>query len=141
MPSVKVISNLSACLLLGMVTACGTAGVSADGHKLYRIPTSSWRPGNPSQDALMIGTLASGIYKGHWCPWLDGPGPHRTPIVWPAGYRAERHPLKLLDSRGKVVAQGGERIKLGGGNSPVKQDDCLLGQDTEFVVMSQPIRE
>jgi hypothetical protein len=108
----RLVTTAAACLLLGAMAACGTSQVSAHGAKLYKVPTSSWRPGDPSLLALAIGTLAAGRYRGHWCVWLVARwGSGREPIVWPAGFRARRHPLELLDSHGKVVARGGELIK------------------------------
>ena len=116
-------------LLLSVIAACGTAGASAHGPKLYPVPTSSWRPGDPSLLALTFGTLAEGRYRGQWCPWLiGGPGSRRIAIVWPAGFRAQRQPFELLDSHGAVVARGGEDIELGGGLGPADHRICMLGQ-------------
>lgn len=133
------LSHLAAALpLLSMIAACGTTGVSAEGHKLYRIPTSSWRPGDPGLLALAIGTLTAGKYGHEWCVWLAGPGSRRTPVVWPAGFRARRHPLELLDSHGHVVAHGGERIKITGGSIPVHRKTCMLGRGEAFFAMGFP---
>lgn len=74
----------AACLLLGAVAACGTNQVSAHAGKLYPVPTSSWRPGDPSLLALAMGTLAAGAYRGRWCLWLVAKqGSRRVPIVLP----------------------------------------------------------
>ena len=58
----KAFRTVSVCLLLSVIAACGTAGASAHGPKLYPVPTSSWRPGDPSLLALTFGTLAEGRY-------------------------------------------------------------------------------
>src|SRR5260221_12093248 len=87
-------------LLLGMIAACGTAGTSAQGHKLYRVPTSSGRSGDASMLAVKSGTLSAGMYRHKWCVWLAGPGSTRVPVVWPAGFHGQRHPLELLDAHG-----------------------------------------
>jgi hypothetical protein len=117
------------------------AGPSAHGHKLYRVPTSSWRPGDPSLGALAFGTLAGGKYRGHWCPWLRAsPGSPPAPVVWPAGFRARRHPLELLDSHGRVVARGGEEIQFGGGLGPAGHRICMLGHKKAFYAMGYPTR-
>jgi hypothetical protein len=137
----RLVTTAAACLLLGAMAACGTSQVSAHGAKLYKVPTSSWRPGDPSLLALAIGTLAAGRYRGHWCVWLVARwGSGREPIVWPAGFRARRHPLELLDSHGKVVARGGELIKIGGGLVPVSHGPCMLGQKEPFYAMGYPER-
>ena len=117
------------------------AGPSAHGNKLYPVPTSSWRPGDPSMHALAFGTLAGGKYRGHWCPWLSAsPGSRPVPIVWPAGFRAQRHPLKLLDAHGTVVARGGEEIQVGGGLGPADHRICMLGHKEAFYAMGYPTR-
>src|SRR5262249_14012436 len=61
---------LTVLLLLGMIAACGPTGVSAERHKLYRIPTSSWRPGDPALLALATETLTAGKYGQQLCVWL-----------------------------------------------------------------------
>jgi hypothetical protein len=115
------------------------AGPSGHGPRLYPVPTSSWRPGDPSLSALTFGTLAGGKYRGQWCPWLiAGPGSRPTPIVWPAGFRAQRHPFELLDSHGTVVARGGEEIEVGGGLGPADHRICMLGQKEAFYAMGYP---
>ena len=130
----------AAFLLQGTMAACGTSEASSPGAKLHPVPTSSWRPGDPSLLALALGTLAAGPYRGRWCVWLVGRWSQRMPIVWPAGFRARRHPLELVDSRGTVVARGGERISLGGGLAPVDHRPCMFGQREAFYAMSYPSR-
>ena len=91
----KWMTMAAACLLLGATAACGTSQVPSHGAKLYKVPTSSWRPGDPSLLALAMGTLAAGTYRGQWCVWLVArTGSRRMPIVWPAGFRARGHPLE-----------------------------------------------
>jgi hypothetical protein len=117
------------------------AGPSAHGPRLYPVPTSSWRPGDPSLSALAFGTLAGGKYRGRWCLWLiAGPGSRPAPVVWPAGFRARRHPLELLDSHGAVVARGGEEIEVGGGLGPADHRICMLGYKEAFYAMGYPTR-
>ncbi len=133
------VTMATACLLVAAMAACGTSEPSAHGAKLYPVPTSSWRPGDPSLLALTIGTLAAGTYRGKWCLWLVArPGSRRIPIVWPAGFRARRNPLELLTSGGTVAAHGGERIKLTGGLGPVSHRPCMLGQREAFYAMGYP---
>ncbi len=122
-----------------LIAACGRAG-ALDGPKLYRVPTSSWRPGDPSRLALAFGTLAAGNYRHKWCVWLVGNESRRIPVVWPSGFRARRNPLELLDSHGTVVARGGERIKLTGGLGPAKHGRSMLGQKEAFYAMGYPTR-
>jgi hypothetical protein len=60
--------------------------------------------------------------------------------VWPAGFRARLHPLELLDSKGKVVARGGEQIEFAGGVLPVHHRPCMLGKKEVFYAMGYPER-
>ena len=124
-------------LVLGLIAACGTPGAS-EGNKLYRIPTSSWRLGDASLHASTVGTLAAGNYRHKWCLWLVGSDSRRIPVVWPAGFRARRHPLELLDPGGTVVARGGVRIQLTGGLAPAKHGCSTLGQKEAFYAMGYP---
>ena len=80
-------TGAAACLLLGAMAASGTGQVPAHGAKLYFVPTSSWRPGDPSLLALAMRTLAAGTYRAQRCVWLvANSGSGRAPIVWPAGF-------------------------------------------------------
>jgi hypothetical protein len=130
----------ASCLLLAGAAACGSSQAANQSHKYYPVPTSSWRPGDPSLTALTIGPLSAGMYRGRWCTWLGTRGSRGEPVVWPAGFRARRHPLELVDSRGTVVARGGERIKIGGGIGPAGHRPCMLGQKHAWFAMSYPTR-
>ncbi len=118
----------SACLVLTVIAACETGGTSVHGPKLYPVPTSSWRPGDPSLLALAIGILNAGEYRGRWCPWLAGTGSRRVAVVWPAGFHARRHPFELLDSHGTVVATGASTSKLAAASYPGSTGLACLGR-------------
>jgi hypothetical protein len=134
------VATATACLLMAAMAACGTSQTATAKLKYYPVPTSSWRPGDFSLTALTIGTLAAGMYRGRWCMWLVGPDSRRHPIVWPAGFRARRHPLELVDSRGTILARGGEHIKVGGGVVPDSHQPCMLGRKNAFYAMGYPTR-
>jgi len=136
----KCLTAAPACLLLAAISACGTSQAANQHAKYYPVPTSSWRPGDPSLSALTIGTLSAGSYHGRWCTWLGSRGSPGEPVVWPAGFRARRHPLELVDSGGTVVAREGERIKIGGGIGPAGHRPCMLGQSNAWYAMSYPTR-
>jgi hypothetical protein len=87
--AVRVLSSLAVPLILRMIAACG-AGQSgtAASPPLLKVPTSSWRPGDPSLLALARGTLQGGYEHGTFCVWLAGRG-RRSAIIWPAGYHAQ----------------------------------------------------
>ena len=132
----KVLSATAIPLMLCVIAACGAgrSGTAAP-PPLDAVPTSAWRPGDASLQALVRGTLRGGDERGTFCVWLAGGG-RRAAVIWPAGYHARRHPLELLDARGVVVARGGDLISAGGGEAPVRRGACMLGQRSAFVVMS-----
>lgn len=131
------ILKLTSVMMLGVVAACGAgpSGTTAS-PGLLPVPTSSWRPGDPSLLALARGTLEGGYKGSRYCVWLsNGFGSH--PVVWPAGYHVRLHPLELLDSHAVVVAKGGDKITFGGGAGPAKPGNkCMLGQKDALYVMS-----
>jgi hypothetical protein len=49
------------------------------------------------------------------CFWAVSADGRRTDILWPSGYTARTDPLRVLDSRRKVVAQVGDTLDLRGG--------------------------
>jgi len=130
----------ASCLLLALAAACGGGQTARQSANYYPVPTSSWRPGDPSLSALTIGPLSAGMYRGSWCIWLGSRDSRREPVVWPAGFRARRTPLELVDSHGTVVAWGGERIKIGGGIGPAGNRPCMLGQKKAWFAESYPTR-
>ena len=137
MKAARTLSSSAVALTLCMIAACG-AGQSgtAASPPLHKVPTSSWRPGDPSLSALARGTLQGGYERGTFCLWLATRG-RRAAIIWPAGYHARLHPLELLDAQNAVVAKGGDLISFGGGLGPVQPGrTCMLGQRSAFYVMS-----
>ena len=137
MKAARLLSSSAVTLMLCTIVACDAGhGGSAASSSLYKVPTSSWRPGDPSLTALAGGTLRGGYERGTFCVWLTGYG-RRYAIVWPAGYHARLHPLELLDAQGAVVAKDGNLISFGGGVAPVRPGrTCMLGQTSAVYVMS-----
>jgi hypothetical protein len=136
MKAARALSASAVPLMLWSIVACGAGQSGTVASPLYRVPTSSWRPGDLSLTALARGTLRGGYERGTFCVWLAGRG-RRDAIVWPAGYHARLHPLELLDERNVVVAKGGDLISFGGGEAPVQDASaCMLDQRYAFYVMS-----
>jgi hypothetical protein len=134
----KVLKTAAAGLLLSVVAACGTGhdGIAAS-SRLHGLPTSSWQPGDRSLLALARGVLEGGYVGGTFCVWLTTMG-GQSPIVWPAGYHVRLHPLALLNPQDVVVASGGDRIAVGGGEVPVNPGrTCMLRRQFAFYVMSK----
>jgi hypothetical protein len=103
------------------------------------VPTSSWRPGDPSRLALLIGTVeGGGTSDGHFCVWVRRESGEIVPVVWPAGFRARLDPLELLNAQGAIAAAAGDRINVCGGLMPVDPGrPCSLGLDNTFYVMDE----
>jgi hypothetical protein len=135
MKAARAVKTSAVGLILCTLAACSGHSAPA-ASPLHTVPTSSWRPGDPSLTALGRGTLRGGYERGTFCVWLAGPGLRDEAVVWPAGYHARSHPLELLDAHNVVVAKGGDLISFGGGESPVHGRTCMLGQKSAFYVMS-----
>src|SRR5216684_1311225 len=120
MKAARVLSSSAVPLMLCMIAACEAGQRGTAAPPLYPVPTSSWRPGDPSLTALARGTLQGGYERGTFCVWLAGRG-RRDAIIWPAGYHARLHPFELLDAQDAVVAKGGDLISFGGGEGPVQR--------------------
>jgi hypothetical protein len=77
--------------------------------------------GGEVDDALVQGTLGgsvgTGADEGKACFWLDLPDGQRGYVVWPHGWSADDHPLRILNDWGKTVATVGDRIQGGGASS------------------------
>jgi hypothetical protein len=135
MKPAKVLSSM-AIPLVCLIAACGAdqSGTAAS-TPLHPVPTSAWRPGDPSLTALARGTLRGGFERGIFCVWLAFRG-RRSAVIWPAGYHTRLHPLELLDAQDAVAAKGGDLISVGGGEAPVHPGrTCMLGQKFAFYVV------
>jgi hypothetical protein len=149
-------------VLTGLVAVLALAGCGqlhhAAGHSPRNdvgVPTSCWPgcSGGAAQAALIKGVLEGSAASK--CVWLSPSVPKRVarrmspatrrrvattrePVLWPHGYRARFHPLKLFDASGKAVAKGGETIVTGGGLSTVNPSrHCMFGQHNVATVQSK----
>jgi hypothetical protein len=59
-------------------------------------------------------------------------------IVWPFGYSAQMSPLAIFDNTGRLVAQGGDRLR-GDGAGPFTGSPDSCGRGT-YVVLNDPVR-
>jgi hypothetical protein len=81
-----------------------------------RVPimTSDWRAGDDGAAALIEGELTLGSDD---CVHLVAPDGGQIEVVWPFDYEATVDPgrqLKLYDINRKVVARGGDQVRMGG---------------------------
>ncbi len=69
----------------------------------------------------MTGTLRGSVGTaedaGTACFWLEGTGAARSYVVWPHGWSATDHPLRVLDDWGRRVATVGDRLEGAGASS------------------------
>ncbi|WP_180936066.1 PASTA domain-containing protein [Nocardioides ungokensis] len=95
--------------------SCGPNDLCVRMNNPANLPTSNWRPGDPSMLATGAGLLS---VDNDSCPYLAGPGNSRTYVIWPAGYTAaiaDHGTLVISDSTGIEVARAGDRVTASGG--------------------------
>jgi hypothetical protein len=89
-----------------------------------RVPilTSTWKPGDAHDNALISGELTLG---DDGCVHLTGADGTQVEVVWPFDYEATvdnggtSQQLKLYDTDRKIVARGGDQLRMGGGYGDV----------------------
>ena len=121
-------------LLPFVLVGCAASNQEAGSRKSVALPTSSWAPGQPGRLAQLEGVVEGGADTG--CVWIRAAS-KKVRIVWPRGYAARFNPLEILDGSGRVVARGGDRVRLGGGFAPPKDSHCTLGDGEAFWVQSE----
>lgn len=78
----------------------------------FPLTTSSWRPGDPAQQAAVRATLS---LDGRGCLVVGG-----LPLVWPAGFTARVGPdglVRVMNTEGSIVAVSGQLLTAGGGGA------------------------
>jgi hypothetical protein len=111
---------------LVVLVLCVVAAVEASGGADAQTRPSTYAlapPGlrstrGPHMGALAQGTLVGELVHGKVRTWLEDDGASRIVVAWPQTFRAHLHPLELLDPGGRVVARGGEHVRVGGGFRP-----------------------
>jgi hypothetical protein len=79
------------------------------------------QPGDDSPGGMTSGVLAADT---EGCVWLFDEGEEGEPLepevalLWPAGYSFDTTTQQILDPAGEVVASIGDRVALGGGETP-----------------------
>lgn len=102
------------------------------------LPTSSWKPGQGGDGALLQGELQM---DADHCVYVDG-DQGKVYAVWPAGWRATRDGdlLTVYDTDTKPVAHDGDTITTGGGSVPVatfEGEPCLPDTGDVFVIQDE----
>ncbi|WP_243056812.1 hypothetical protein [Nocardioides sp. SR21] len=116
---------LVAAIAFGAVTVFASDEPELSGTTV-QLPTSSWKPGQGGDDALIQGVLRM---DDDYCVYLES-GQDQVYAVWPAGWRATRDGELLTIYNGdlEVVARDGDAISTGGGFVPVatyEGEPCL----------------
>jgi hypothetical protein len=103
----------------------------------FLLPSSSWKPGDSAELALLTGALR---LDGQCL--VAGPPGHPTAVVWPAEFSATidgSGQAQVRNADGAVVATTGEQINAGGGAGPTniapwKHITCVSNYRNVFVI-------
>lgn len=129
-----------------LLTACGVEGPalkspaappSTSPEPATEISTSTWEPGDPGRDALIMGELR---FTREGCPYLGSPA-HRQWVIWPAGYAARVQPdggVVLVTADGRVMSEG-DRVEAGGvaAGLPASARPCIPDGAIETIIQSE----
>ena len=134
---VALVPFLIAAIGFGAVTIFASDEPELSGTTV-QLPTSSWKPGQDGDGALIQGVLRM---DSDYCVYLEG-AEGDTYVVWPAGWRATRDGelLTLYDADLKAVARDGDTISAGGGFQPVASfagEPCLPESGEAAAVQSE----
>jgi hypothetical protein len=87
--------------------------------------------------------MTSGVLAGDGgCVWLidppvlDEPFDPEVALIWPAGYSFDTSSQEILDPTGQVVASIGDRVALGGGETPHRTPEWCDVADRVWSVAS-----
>jgi hypothetical protein len=113
--------GVAAALVVGALAGFGVAHGLASGPLAVATLPKPPLLGSSYDDMLISGTLAgavgTGADEGTACFWFEGSDGSRSYVVWPHGWSADDHPLRILNDWGKPVAAVGDRIEGGGASS------------------------
>jgi hypothetical protein len=93
-------------------TALSRAGITIAADHLVSLPTAAAAAGG-------TGHLGGQLVSDSHCFWIVSSDGKRTDVLWPRGYTARAHPLRVIDTAGRAVGQAGETITLNGGRVQV----------------------
>ena len=134
---VALVPLLIAAIAFGAVTLFASDEPELTGTSV-QLPTSSWKPGQDSDGALVHGVLRM---DDEHCVYLES-GTDRVYAVWPAGWRATRDGelLSVYDGDLRVVARDGDMVSFSGGLVPVQTytgEPCLPDSGDVAAVQSE----
>ena len=108
--SLKVILGISALAICACPALGASAATSSQSSRSYALPSDGWKPGQAAMTALSSRPFGATVTSSGACTSTGS-----VEYLWPAGYRVRLHPTVLLDPAGKVVAQQGQYVSVGGG--------------------------
>jgi hypothetical protein len=105
----------------------------------FPLPSSGWRPGQPSTLALVGGIFTAALRDGQACAWI---GDRQQSYLWPAGYSVRFNPTELVDAEGQVVASEGQYVSASGGygTQPVASPCSTTGQTPYYLNSEVAVR-
>lgn len=116
-------------LTAGVVVAAvagtlGTVGI-VHGHLHGSLDVATLSGGGSGDElALLEGPLHGQVNDdGTACFWVERDG-YRTAVMWPKGWSADDHPLRILDDWTHTVARVGDTVSIGGGGSLAPIPHC-----------------
>lgn len=75
---------------------------------------------------LLIGTFGADAVEGG-CAYLETGRGLRYEVLYPAGWRLRRSPVRLVDPDGEVAARGGEIVVVRGSEARDMVSTCQVG--------------
>lgn len=122
----------------------GVISLISDGSETQattvRVPTSSWKAGQPGGDETIRGQIS---VDDHRCVYLADVAGQQVWPVWPAGYYARLDAaghISLYDGGNHLVAREGETVQAtGAAGSPAAYvgETCLPDDDKVAVIQSE----
>jgi hypothetical protein len=122
--------GVAVALVAGAFAGYGVAhGLASGPLAVATLPKPPLAGPDPDTE-LVAGTLAgavgTGADQGTACFWFEGSDGSRSYVVWPHGWSADDHPLRILNDWGKPVATVGDRIEGGGASSDGAGTDAAV---------------
>ncbi len=110
----RLVALATLILLVGLIVVILNAGLPR-----WRI-ASEVKPGAGYFLAVSFGVLEASVnLDGSACLWLQHDS-DRTALYWPFGYTAGGWPVSVFDASGHRLGRAGDRVRIGGGQIPVR---------------------
>jgi len=115
---------LLAALGVVAVTSCGSQMAPPQPDDVLAIATLPSSGGGST--GLFAGTLI-GVVNGDRTACFHMSDIPDIPMIWPAGYSARAHPLRVVDAHNRTVGVAGDSVRLGGAVVDLTAQRRLVG--------------